>query len=100
MEGDAQNAQRLEMLLVLQWLDEGRPPEGDVMLSIPTAAAELGLDGDQGLLALMRALGLLEDQGRVGVQWPGRPFDSGEARVLLSTGITRDADGLFGPGLS
>lgn len=86
------------MLLVLQWLDEGRSPEGDVMLSVATAAAELGLHGDAGLLALMRALGVLEDQGRVGVQWPGRPFDGAEARVLLSTDITRDADGLFGAG--
>jgi hypothetical protein len=100
MQGDAQNAQRLEMLLVLQWLDEGRSAEGDVMLSIATAAAELGLDGDDGLLALMRALGVLEDEGRVGVQWPGRPFDSGEARVLLSADITRDADLLFGAGSS
>ncbi len=100
MEGDGENAQRLEMLLVLQWLDEGRSPEGDGRLSISTAAAELGLEGPAGLLALMRALGVLEDQGRVGVQWPGRPFDSGEARVLLCTDITRDADRLFGAGSS
>ena len=84
------------MLLVLQWLDEGRSPEGDVMLSVPTAAAELGLEGDEGLLALMRALGMLEDDRRVSVSWPGRPFESGEARVLLSPDITRDAGGLFG----
>ena len=100
MDGDEQNAQRLEMLLVLQWLDEGRSAEGDVMLSVPTAAAELGLGDDAGLLAVMRALGVLEERGRVGVQWPGRPFDGSDARVLLAPDITRDADRLFGPGLS
>jgi hypothetical protein len=84
------------MLLVLQWLDEGRSTEGDVMLSIATAAAELGLGGDPGLLTIMRGLGELEDMGRVKVQWPGRPGDSGEARVLLADSITRDADRLFG----
>lgn len=86
------------MLLVLRWLDEGRAPEGDVMLSVPTAAAELGLGDDAGLLAVMRALSVLEEQGRVRVQWPGRPFDGAEARVLLASGITRDADRLFGSG--
>lgn len=84
------------MLLVLQWLDEGRAAEGDVMLSIATAAAELGLQGDAGLLAIMRGLGELEDRGRVKVQWPGAPGDSGEARVILADSITRDADRLFG----
>ncbi len=84
------------MLLVLQWLDEDRPAEGDVMLSVPTAAAELGLEGDGGLLAVMRALGTLEDARRVRVQWPGRPGDSSDARVLLADAITRDVDGLFG----
>ncbi len=84
------------MLLVLQWLDEGRPDGGDVMLSSPTAASELALHGDAGLLAVMGALGMLEDAGRVKVQWPGRPFDSSNARVLLADAITRDADGLFG----
>ncbi len=97
MEGEETNAQRLEMLLVLQWLDEGRSADGAVMLSIPTAAAELGLDGDDGLLAVMRALGHLEEDGRVGVQWPARPGGASGARVLLAGEITRDADALFGP---
>lgn len=96
MDGDGSTAERLEMLLVLQWLDEGRSAEGDVMLSIATAASELGLGDDAGLLAVMRGLGDLEDRGRVKVQWPGRPGDSGEARVLLADSITRDADRLFG----
>ncbi len=96
MSADSANAGRLEMLLVLQWLDEGMAVDGDVMLSVPTAAAELGLEGDDGLLALMSALGVLEDEGRVTVTWPGRPFDSAEARVLLSPEIARDAAQLFG----
>ena len=84
------------MLRVLQWLDEGRTVDGDVMLSVPTAAAELGLEGDAGLLHLMSALGVLEEEGRVRVEWPGRPFESSEARVLLSPDIARDAGLLFG----
>ncbi len=84
------------MLLVLQWLDEGMAVDGDVMLSVSTAAADLQLGGDEGLLALMSALGVLEEDGRVRVEWPGRPFDSAEARVLLSPEITRDAAQLFG----
>ncbi|MBM3634733.1 MAG: hypothetical protein FJW99_05510 [Actinobacteria bacterium] len=96
MSADRATAQRLEMLLVLQWLDEGMAVDGDVMLSVPTAAADLGFDGNEGLLALMTALGVLEEEGRVRVEWPGRPFDSAEARVLLSPEITRDAQRLFG----
>ncbi len=96
MSGDRATAQRLEMLLVLQWLDEGMAVNGDVMLSVPTAAAELGLEGDEGLLSLMGALGILEEEGRVQVEWPSRPFDSAEARVLLSPDIARDAEALFG----
>lgn len=96
MSPDRANAGRLEMLLVLQWLDEGMTVDGDVMLSIPTAAAELGLEGDDGLLALMAALGVLEEDGRVRVEWPGRPGDSSVARVLLAPAIARDAERLFG----
>jgi hypothetical protein len=98
MSGDVDLAARLEMLLVLQWLDDGRPPEGDVMVSVSTAAAEMGREGPSGLLAVMGALGALEEAGRVRVEWPGRPGDAGEARVLLSRDITRDADRLFGTG--
>lgn len=96
MSGDRATAQRLEMLLVLQWLDEGMAVNGELMLSVPTAAAELGLEGDEGLLSLMGALGMLEEEGRVQVEWPARPFDSAEARVLLSPDIARDAEALFG----
>ena len=38
------------MLLVLQWLDEDRPADGCVSLSIATAASELELDDPEGLL--------------------------------------------------
>ena len=98
MSGDTDLAARLEMLLVLQWLDDGRPPEGDVMLSVATAAADLGREGPSGLLAVMGALGALEDAGRARVEWPGHRPGAGDARVLLSDGITRDADRLFGTG--
>ena len=57
-------AKRLEMLLVLQWLDEGRPEDGTVVLSVSTAASELGLEmGRAGVLAVMGALGELEEEG-------------------------------------
>ena len=45
--------QRLEMLLVMQWLDEGASDGGELALSVSTAAAELGLEaGRSGLLAV------------------------------------------------
>ena len=53
MAGEWEIAERLEMLLVLQWLDEDRPADGCVVLSIATAAAELDLDDDEGLLEVM-----------------------------------------------
>ena len=56
----------------MQWLDEGAVEEGEVALSVPTAAAELGLEeGRGGLLGVMAALGELEERRVVG--WPGRP---------------------------
>lgn len=95
MSGDTGGAERLEMLLVLQWLDEGQPPDGAVTLSIATAAAELGLQppGD-GLLAVMAALTDLEEAGRVAVTWPRGP--GAEARVVLAGPIRDDAARLFG----
>ena len=67
-------AQRLEMLLVMQWLDEGAGEEGDVALSVSTAAAELGLNkGRGGLLEVMAALGELEGRRVVEVAWPMGP---------------------------
>jgi len=87
--------QRLEMLLVMQWLDEGAVDGGEVALSVATAASELGLEGGAGLLAVMAALGDLEDRGVVSVAWPSGAA-SGEALVTLSPDLRRDARELFG----
>lgn len=87
--------ERLEMLLVLQWLDEGRPPDGSVALSVVTAAAELDLPpGREGLLAIMAALGDLEERGTVTVAWPGGM--GRDAHVTLAAEVRRDADRMFG----
>ncbi len=89
--------ERLEMLLVMQWLDEGSPDDGTVAFSLPTAASELGLDaGREGLLAVMGALGDLEDRKLVTVAWPSGGHAGGEAIVALSPEIRRDARRLFG----
>jgi hypothetical protein len=94
MAGAWEIAERLEMLLVLQWLDEDRPRDGCVVLSIATAAAELELDEDEGLLEVMGALSTLEEQRRIEVTWPRGP--GAEARVQLASGIRDDAGRLFG----
>ena len=94
MAGEWEIAERLEMLLVLQWLDEDRPADGCVVLSIATAAAELDLDDDEGLLEVMGALSALEEQRRIDVTWPRGP--GAEARVQLASGIRDDAGRLFG----
>lgn len=89
---------RLEMLLVMQWLDEGAPEDGAVALSVATAAGELGQDGGRaGMLAVMGALGELEARGAVRVTWPGGAR-SPEGRVELAPGLRRDAARLFGRG--
>jgi len=88
--------ERLEMLLVMQWLDEGAHDEGEVALSVATAAVELGLEGDRsGLLAVMAALGDLEDRRQVSVAWP-TGASGREARVTLAADLRRDARRLFG----
>lgn len=92
---DGTLGERLEMLLVLQWLDEGTPEDGAVALSVPTAATELGLEpGRSGLLAVMGALGDLESRGVARVEWPG--VAGREARVTLAGPVRRDARRLFG----
>jgi hypothetical protein len=92
---DADLHERLEMLLVLQWLDEDRPSDGAVALSVTTAAAELALPaGREGLLAVMGALGELEERGVVAVTWPGGP--GRDAHVRLGDALRADADRLFG----
>ncbi len=94
---DGTLSERLEMLLVLLWLDEGSPEDGGVALSVATAASDLDAgSGREGLLAVMAALGELVVRGRVVVAWPrghGR-----EARVALSPPVRRDAERLFGTG--
>jgi len=88
--------ERLEMLLVMQWLDEGAGDEGEVALSVTTAAAELGLEeGRAGLLAVMAALGELEERRLIRVAWPA----GGGGRdgvVTLSADLRGDARRLFG----
>jgi hypothetical protein len=87
--------ERLEMLLVLLWLDEGSPEDGSVGLSVSTAATELDCGGGRtGLLAVMTALGDLEERGLVEVAWPrGRGRD---AVVTLTPELRADARRLFG----
>lgn len=88
--------ERLEMLLVMQWLDEGAGEEGEVALSVGTAASELGLEGGRsGLLAVMAALGELEERGAVRVAWP-TGVAGGDAVVTLASDLRRDAGRLFG----
>jgi hypothetical protein len=88
--------QRLEMLLVMQWLDEGADEAGELALSVATAASELGLEhGRAGLLEVMAALGELEDRRVVRVAWPAGA-GSREAVVTLSAELRQDARRLFG----
>jgi hypothetical protein len=88
-------SERLEMFLVLLWLDEGSPKDGAVALSVPTAAGDLDAGpGRHGLLAVMAALGDLEERELVEVAWPrGRRR---EARVTLAPELRADAARLFG----
>ncbi len=90
-------ADRLEMLIVLTWLDEGSPEDGRVALSARTAASDLDLgSGRTALLALMRALGALEERGSITLSWPsGRGRD---ASVEMSPHLRDDARALFGRG--
>ncbi len=88
-------ADRLEMLLVLAWLDQGAPEDGAISFSVASAARELGLEADRtGLLAVMSALSSLEEAGLARpVNWP---FGSGSpARVELLDSLRRDARNLF-----
>jgi hypothetical protein len=87
---------RLEMLLVMQWLEDGADEDGEVALSVATAANELGLEPDRsGLLTVMGALGELEDRRLVRVAWPSGTGGS-EAHVTLADELRRDARRLFG----
>ena len=67
-------AHRLQMLLVVQWLDAGAPADGVVDVEVEALTDALGLDRDRrGVLTVMSALGALEEAGDVAVTWlPGR----------------------------
>lgn len=92
---DETTAGRLEILLVAMWVDLGMPDDGEVELSLADACDELETGGDRrGQLAVLAALGELEESGAVRVRWAGNV--GGPATVTLSRELTRDARGLFG----
>ncbi len=81
---------RLEMLLVAEWLDAGTPDDGTVRFEIERAAAELGVGGHRaGILELMSALSALEDAHRIDIRWGARPGTP--ALVQLADALQRDA---------
>lgn len=81
---------RLEMLLVADWLGAGTPDDGEVAFVVADAAAALGIRADRaGLLEVMSALTELEETHRVRIEW-GR-FPGAPARVLLDETVRRDA---------
>lgn len=86
---------RLQMLLVVRWLDLGSPDTGQVDLPLQETARELGLGEERRvLLELMSALGELEEAGDLTVEWThGRAV----AAVTLSDRLRRDVR-LFSPG--
>ena len=86
---------RLQMLLVVRWLDLGSPETGEVALPLQEVAQELGLgDERRVLLDLMAALGELEESGDLSVEWShGRAV----AAVTLSERLRRDVR-LLSPG--
>ena len=82
--------ERLEMMLVLRWLDDGAPEDGAIPLAMDEVAEELGLEADRhGLLSVMSALGALEERGLLKVRWSRAT--SPEAAVYLSSSLRRDA---------
>lgn len=93
---DPEISERLEMLVVARWLDDGRPDDGAVLLPVVEAVAELDLAlGREGLLNLMAALGDLESRGVVQVAWP-KGVGGRDARITLADDVRRDARRLFG----
>lgn len=88
-------ADRLEMLLVLSWLEDGAREDRAVPFSVTEAASELNLDADRdGLLSLMAALSELESRGVATVSWSARGERDG--RVTLAEGVVAEARRLFG----
>jgi len=87
---------RLEMLLVAQWLEAGAPEDGNVTFQVLAAAEELGCaDGRAGVLEIMSALGTLEDARRLRVEWA--PSAGAPALVRLDDALCRDARRAFEP---
>jgi hypothetical protein len=87
---------RLEMLLVAQWLEAGAPEDGNVTFQVMAAAEELGCaDGRAGLLEIMSALGALEEARRAQVEWASSA--GAPALVRLADALCRDALRAFEP---
>lgn len=86
------------MLLVARWLEEGARDDGEVSVSVADVARELDLRPDRsGMLAVMAALGELEDRRLVRVSWPLGTGGS-QALVSLADELRRDARRVFGRG--
>jgi hypothetical protein len=88
---------RLEMLLVLRWLQREDPPDDPLTVSVAEVAGELGVEDDRdGLMHVMSAMGRLEERGAIGVAWPrgGR----GDVQITLAPEVRADARRLFGRG--
>ena len=89
-------ADRLEMLLVAQWLEAGAPENGNITFQVVAAADELGCAGGRaGVLEIMSALGTLEDAHRLRVEWA--PGAGAPALVRLADSLCRDARRVFEP---
>lgn len=87
--------ERLEMLLVARWLEEGASEEGVVAFSVPAVLEEMDLPPERGpMLDVMAALGELEARRAVAVEWAAGAGRDG--RVTLAPHIRRDARRLFG----
>ena len=89
-------ADRLEMLLVAQWLEAGAPDDGNITFQVLAAAQELGCaEGRAGVLEIMAALGALEEARRIRVEWSASA--GAPALVRLADGLRRDARRAFEP---
>jgi hypothetical protein len=89
-------ADRLEMLLIAQWLEAGAAEDGTVAFQVVAAADELGCDtGRAGVLELMAALGALEEARRIHVEWSATA--GAPALVRLADAVRRDARRVFEP---
>jgi hypothetical protein len=88
---------RLEMLIVLRWLDQGPSTDEPIRLSLQDAAEELELPGGrEAALDLLRSLGELEERGALSLSWAAEPGAGRTAEVALSAELRADARRLFG----